>query len=201
MSYVKESLTKGERIIYTTNLHWIIFMESLSIIIIGLFISYLGVIYEAILGSFKTWLEYIALAVLVVGGVKFLLELIRHNTSEFAVTTERVVIKVGVIQRKSLAMHLTKIESIEINQSIIGRIFGFGSISITGTGNAESDFDLLRNPNKFREKMQWIAASDDNEIEAVHPNPATQRQRQSQAKAQENVVHRSSTTRRRRRRR
>lgn len=201
MSYVKENLTRGERIIYTTNLHWIIFVESVFIISTGLLFSYLGVRYQSNIGStFTTWIEYLSMAILAFGGVKFLLELIRHNTSEFAVTNERIIIKVGVLQRKSLAMHLNKIESIEIDQSIAGRIFGFGAISITGTGNADSNFDLIKNPSKLRQKMQWIAESDDEEVEALHPKKPHESPT-NKPQTQDLAVHKSTSTRRRRRRR
>lgn len=197
MSYVKENLTRGERIIHTTNLHWIIFFESFSIILTGLFFTYLGVQYSNTLGTLAYWVEYMSFFILCFGGVKFLAELLRFTSSEFAVTSERVIIKTGILERKSLAMHLNKIESIEIEQSLTGRVFGFGSIIITGTGNAESRFDLLKGPSKFRQQMQWIAETDGNDDdEAEIPGPARVHPHQSL-----NPMHKSSTTRRRRRRR
>ncbi len=197
MSYVKENLTRGERLIHTTTLHWVIFFESFSIIFTGLFFTYLGVEYSTQLGSLSYWVEYLSFFVLCFGGIKFLAELLRYSSSEFAVTSERVIIKTGILERKSLAMHLNKIESIEIEQSLTGRILGFGSIIITGTGNAESKFVLLKDPSKFRQQMQWIAESDgDDDEEAQLPGPSKVQPHHSI-----NPMHKSSTTRRRRRRR
>ncbi|NJL13107.1 MAG: PH domain-containing protein [Microscillaceae bacterium] len=166
MSYVKENLARGERVVHTTHLHWVLFLESLSIVGLGLFISYLGYSYRQALGSFNFVIDYIAMAVLIFGGGKFLIEFIRHQSSEFAVTTRRIIIKVGVLQRKSVSMPLSKIESIEIDQSILGRLLGFGSINITGTGTAESKFDLLNNPGEFRRKMQLVSEGEGQVEEA-----------------------------------
>ena len=137
MSYAKNNLSINEKVIYSTRLHWIIFIESASLLTIGLIVSYVGFHFS---------------------GVKFLIEFSRLRSSEFVVTTKRVIIKVGVLQRKSLSMPLNKIESIEVDQSVMGRILNFGSINITGTGTAASRFDLINNPSMFRRKMQ-IASS------------------------------------------
>ncbi|NJO03963.1 MAG: PH domain-containing protein [Bacteroidia bacterium] len=179
MSYIKENLSKGERVIYTTTLHWVLFLESVSILLTGLVISFLGARYKDVLGSTTYIVQYLALFVLIFGGIKFLLELIRHRTSEFVVTTERVLIKVGVIHRSSTSMPLSKIESVEIDQSIIGRLFGFGSIHITGTGTAESKFDLISDPHKFRRKMLLASnsATEEEREREVYTPPRRRRRR------------------------
>ncbi len=164
MGYADENMQRGERIIYRTSLHWVIFLESFSILIMGLIISYAGVRYESFLGSARDLVEWISLAVLAFGGLKFILEFIRLRSSEFVVTTDRVLIKVGVIQQTSTTMPLSKIESIEVDQSILGRVLGYGSLNITGTGTAESKFDLITNPLKFRRKMQLASGDDSDEV-------------------------------------
>lgn len=164
MSYVKENLSKGEKIIYTTSLHWILFFESAAIIAIGVSIFTLSSIYG---GSAKRYLDYVGWGILLFGAGKFLIELIRHNSSEFGVTNMRVIIKTGVLSRTSMAMPLSKIESVEVEQSIWGRILDFGTIHITGTGTATSKFDWLSRPGTFRKKMQLVTGesevSDDSD--------------------------------------
>lgn len=163
MSYARESLFRGEKIIYRTSLHWIIFIESFSILAIGLLVSFYSERYRSFLGGFKEIADYLSLIILIFGGVKFLLEFIRLRTSEFAVTTDRIMIKVGVLKRTSTSMPLSKIESIEIDQTILGRMMNFGSLHITGTGTAESKFDLIANPHKFRRKIQLATGESSDE--------------------------------------
>lgn len=165
MSLTKENLFKGERIVYTTSLHWIIFAESIGYLLLGLVILYYRSKYIEFLGSVSTLISYLSYAVIFFGLFRFLLELIRLRSSVFVVSTQRIIIRVGVLKRTSTAMPLSKIESIEIDQTILGRMLDYGSIHITGTGTAESKFDLINNPYRFRRKID-IAAGSGKEIEA-----------------------------------
>jgi membrane protein YdbS with pleckstrin-like domain len=165
MSYAKKNLSQGERVIYTTSLHWILFFESVCYLITGLAISYLAASYKDYLKGASTFVAYIGIGFLVYGGIKFLVELVRLRSSQFVVTSSRVIIRVGVLQKKSLAMPLSKIESIEVDQSILGQMLGFGTIHVTGTGTAESKFDYISNPSQFRRKLQIATSGDSNSEE------------------------------------
>ena len=179
MSYARENLFRGERIIYRTSLHWVIFIESFSILTLGLIITFYTERNRDFLGSSVSFIEYMYMGIFIFGGIKFLLEFIRLRTSEFVVTTDRTMIKVGVLKRTSTSMPLSKIESIEIDQTIIGRLFNFGSIHITGTGTAESKFDYLSNPHKFRRKIQLASGegSDDDIADEISNRPVKRRRR------------------------
>lgn len=79
---------------------------------------------------------------------------ITHKTSEFAVTDRRVVIKVGWIQRRTLETMLNKVEGIGVDQSIMGRMLGYGTITVTGTGGTKEPFTNIANPLEFRRQVQ-----------------------------------------------
>lgn len=79
---------------------------------------------------------------------------IQQATSEFAVTTKRVIIKVGLIARRTLEMNLNKIETVNVDQGIIGRILGYGSITIIGTGGTREVFHNIASPMNFRKAFQ-----------------------------------------------
>jgi uncharacterized membrane protein YdbT with pleckstrin-like domain len=80
--------------------------------------------------------------------------LILFFTSEFGVTSKRVLGKTGLIQLKSLDIVLAKVEAIRINQSIIGRIFNFGDVEVTGTGGTEEVLRFIPNPIVFSKCIQ-----------------------------------------------
>ncbi len=84
------------------------------------------------------------------------LEFIRFVTTEFAVTNKRVIAKTGLIQRNSLDLRLPKIESVEINQGILGRLLGFGTITITGSGGTHQGFKGIADPIKTKRKINQI---------------------------------------------
>ena len=84
--------------------------------------------------------------------------LIKMKSDEFAVTNKRIIVKTGLIARQTLEMNLSKIESVNVDQSIIARIFGYGSIRIIGTGGTKESFPTIRNPLEFRKKFQEFAS-------------------------------------------
>jgi uncharacterized membrane protein YdbT with pleckstrin-like domain len=82
---------------------------------------------------------------------------IQRASSEFAITNKRVIIKVGLISRRTLEMNLSKIESVNVNQSILARIFGYGSIVVIGTGGTRETFHNIADPLIFRRKFQELS--------------------------------------------
>jgi uncharacterized membrane protein YdbT with pleckstrin-like domain len=94
----------------------------------------------------------------VFGGVFFLIVAaivacsrgLTYTSSVFAITNKRVLIKVGFVRRRSLEILLSKVESIGVVQSIRGRIFNYGSITVVGTGGTGEPFAGIANPLEFR---------------------------------------------------
>ncbi|MDR1857344.1 MAG: PH domain-containing protein [Desulfovibrio sp.] len=82
---------------------------------------------------------------------------IKRWTTEMAVTNERIIHKVGLISRTAHEMPLWKIESININQGILGRIFGFGDVVVTGTGNQFLHFKSISSPLRFKKTISDAA--------------------------------------------
>ncbi|MCX5814164.1 MAG: PH domain-containing protein [Proteobacteria bacterium] len=80
--------------------------------------------------------------------------MIRRATSEFVITNKRVIVKVGLIRRKTLEMNLQKIESVNVEQGIMARILGYGTVTIVGTGGTRESFTDIRKPLMFRRKFQ-----------------------------------------------
>jgi uncharacterized membrane protein YdbT with pleckstrin-like domain len=172
MAKVKSSITAArEKIIYQTHLHWILFLESAGILTLGTLVWMLGHRYAP---QYQIYFSYLSLPFFVYGGFKLLLEWIQHTSSDFVITSNRIVIKVGVLKRSSLSMPLNKIESIEVDQTITGQLFGYGSIHITGTGTATSKFDFINNPSQFRQKIQQASHGGADEDTHVTEKPKAQ---------------------------
>jgi uncharacterized membrane protein YdbT with pleckstrin-like domain len=83
-----------------------------------------------------------------------LLPLIDYVTSEFAVTNKRVIMKMGWISRRVLELNLHKIESVNVDQSLLGRLLGYGTITVIGTGGTRETFDRIAHPLAFRKAFQ-----------------------------------------------
>lgn len=139
MGYVDSSLLPDEQIVYKATLHWTIFWQSWLIILIGI----ASLIFQPIVGGLIIFVG------LLVGLRKF----IEYKTSEFAVTTKRVIIKVGVFRRRTLELLLRQVEAISVEQTVLGRMLGFGSVTLTGTGGVREVFHNISSPLEFRRQI------------------------------------------------
>jgi uncharacterized membrane protein YdbT with pleckstrin-like domain len=166
MSYLDDHLLAGEQIVYRARLHWIIFGTAIVVVLLGLALAIVLRLYQL-----EYWYAGAALA-----GVGLLLAIspsIRYTSSEFAVTDKRVLAKHGFIQRDSIETLLSKIEAIEVDQGIIGRLFGYGSVGITGTGGTQESFPLISHPLEFRRQIQsQIVAQEDRRGPQLAGSPA-----------------------------
>ncbi|MBN1473114.1 MAG: PH domain-containing protein [Syntrophaceae bacterium] len=107
------------------------------------------VVYEARLH----WIIFISIKAIL---TLLIAPLIAWYTSEFAITNKRIIIKVGLISRRTLEMNLAKIESVNVDQSILGRILGYGTITVIGTGGTREPFFQISNPLDFRKAFQQL---------------------------------------------
>ena len=82
--------------------------------------------------------------------------IIRQKTSEFVITNKRVIMKTGFISRKTFEMNLHKIESVNVDQSLFGRLLGYGTVTVIGTGGSRESFSDISEPLIFRRKFQEI---------------------------------------------
>jgi uncharacterized membrane protein YdbT with pleckstrin-like domain len=84
----------------------------------------------------------------------FVAPLLARYTDEFAITNKRIIMKTGLIARSTLELNLSKVESVLVNQSVFGRILGFGNVVIIGTGGTRETFIDIKKPTEFRKKFQ-----------------------------------------------
>lgn len=159
MSYVDKNLVPGETVIYETRLHWIVMLGHL---IVGcLLLGIPGALLLAYALSHTSMditdlhlMEAGGVALLVCGLVVILIGVARRNATEMAVTNHRVVIKTGLMSRKTLEMLLNKVESIEVSETPIGRMLGYGTIVMIGTGGTPEPFHKMAHPLEFRSHVQ-----------------------------------------------
>ena len=80
--------------------------------------------------------------------------LIEYWTSEFAITNKRVIVKMGLIRRQTLELNLQRVESVSVDQTIMGRILGYGTLTIIGTGGTREPFRRIAHPLEFRKAVE-----------------------------------------------
>ena len=133
MSYVKHILQPGENVLAVGSLHWIIYWPALFWLLCDAGAVAAAVHFHS---TNYPWMTSVALtALFFLFGLLALLRVWWHAfTTEIAVTTHRVIYKRGFITRHTDEMNIDKIESVIVDQSILGRILGYGTIDVRGTG-------------------------------------------------------------------
>ena len=149
MGYVERHLLAGERVVYKTRLHWVLFVKPALVVLAG-------VILMVLLRQVQDprWLWIFGAAVALIGLVWAFVHYVEVMTSEFAVTTSRLIFKVGLISRYTTELLLAKVESIGVQQGLIGRLLNYGDLTVTGTGGAREVFRRVRDPIGFRNHVQ-----------------------------------------------
>ena len=160
MSYVEKHLIPGESVQYETKLHWIVMLGHtvvavlLDLLAIGIVIGW------AVLGtktkgsSVPTAVYLSALVCFVIGGAVFLVGILRRKATEMAVTNKRVIVKTGIVDRRTLEILLSRIESVAVEEPALGRMLGFGTVIVRGTGGTPEAFEKIYHPLEFREQVQ-----------------------------------------------
>jgi uncharacterized membrane protein YdbT with pleckstrin-like domain len=97
------------------------------------------------------WVIFFSLRALI---TLFIYPAFQRWTDEFVITNRRVVVKTGFISRNTVEINLNKVESVDVHQSIFGRLFDFGEIVIVGTGGTKEAFKNIAHPIEFRKKFQ-----------------------------------------------
>ena len=155
MGYVENNLITGESVSYRARLHWLLFVKpaliASVIIAIAVFVFYAADLAKVL--STQTAL-LVWIGILVISALPVLSTALPWRSAEFAVTNKRVILKTGFIQSKTAEMFLNKIESVGVDQSIVGRILGYGTVVIRGTGGSLEPFHHVSNPLRFRKEIQ-----------------------------------------------
>jgi uncharacterized membrane protein YdbT with pleckstrin-like domain len=146
--YIDDILQPGEKVLYSTNAHWIFYWPAI--------ISWIAAIAFLILaqrattdGLIPVWLSLAAIAGL--AALYWTLTAWFHRwTTETDVTNLRVVHKTGFIKRRTFEMSLDKVESVDVNQSILGRILNYGNVTILGVGEGKETIETIASPLDFR---------------------------------------------------
>lgn len=161
MNYIKRTLLSNETIVYSTGPHWIIFGPAIAALVIFLMFFMFG---SFLLPDFQLFnisvLSLIDLGIFIVLVFQAVVCYIRYASSEYGITNQRIIIKVGFIQRYTLEVLLKRVESIQVGQSITGRLLNFGTVTIRGTGGSRDSFKYVPSPLEFRRiAQQEIAQS------------------------------------------
>ncbi len=151
MSYFDKVLQPGERVLVKGRLHWVIYLTAYVVMVVAAAVALASWL---ALGKEQSSMEMIGFAVagliLVYGIVLFIGRMIVRMSSEFAVTDHRVLVKRGLISLHTVEMNVDKVESVDVDQTVLGRILGYGSVTVHGVGARWDPIPGLADPLGFR---------------------------------------------------
>jgi uncharacterized membrane protein YdbT with pleckstrin-like domain len=145
MSYVERILQPGEQIRLISSIHWIVYWAGVGVALLAAVAYWLSETRPLT----RFWL-YTAAALALVAVVLLVQEWFKWWNTEIAVTNRRIVYKKGFIWRQTNEMNMDKVESVLVNQSILGRMLDYGTVSVLGTGEGFETLRTIASPVKLR---------------------------------------------------
>tara|TARA_Y100000992_G_C21087945_1_gene406478 strand:- start:121 stop:546 length:426 start_codon:yes stop_codon:yes gene_type:complete len=133
LGYVQDTIGNNEKIIYTVKFHW--------------------------LYTLIAFLNLLFLGVFIIGIINFFKMMINKWTTERVLTDLRYIQKTGWIKRDTEEIRISKIEEVDLKQSILGRILGYGSINISGTGSGKITLELIDDPLIFQKNLNNLKSN------------------------------------------
>jgi uncharacterized membrane protein YdbT with pleckstrin-like domain len=146
--YIDDILQPGEKVLYSTNAHWIFYLPSIAAWIVA--IAFLALSRMFVGGTPPLLCLALASIAAIFALYKMLTAWFHRWTTETDVTNMRVVHKTGFIKRRTFEMSLDKVESVDVNQSILGRILNYGSVTVRGVGEGAETINTIASPLEFR---------------------------------------------------
>jgi uncharacterized membrane protein YdbT with pleckstrin-like domain len=146
MGYIESQLLPNERIVARTARNKIVLVFPMLLVL--LFVA-AGVV--ALITHQAPGLIFIPLLLAVaIGGIAWMV----YRSADFAVTTSRLILKQGLISRRTLELQLNKVEAVNVDQSLFGRMLGYGTLQVSGTGGTKEIFSIVNHPDAFRTAVQ-----------------------------------------------
>ncbi|ODM72236.1 PH domain-containing protein [Bradyrhizobium elkanii] len=149
--YIDEILQPGEKVLYSTNAHWMFYLPAIGawvVVLALLILSRMTTVDGLVMACLA------AAAVVAVAALYWTAAAWFHRwTTETDVTNFRVVHKSGFIKRRTFEMSLDKVESVDVNQSIMGRLLNYGDVTIRGVGEGIETIRTIAAPLSFRNSI------------------------------------------------
>src|SRR6267154_5772141 len=158
MSYVEKHLIEGETIIYETRLHWVVLIGP---VLLGLLFGLTGLGMLAFAAPVTADKSVAHESMMAVGAIFLVVALIFvargmlvRSATEMTVTNKRVFVKAGLAARRTIELLLSRVETIGVEESVMGRMLGYGTVIIHGTGGTPEIFNKMAHPLEFRTQVQ-----------------------------------------------
>jgi uncharacterized membrane protein YdbT with pleckstrin-like domain len=148
--------TSEEQTVLQTHPHWVTLVPPL---LLGIVFCAGGLVLLArpvsrVYGAPPIDIGWAGIIAIIVGILVIGFGVLHRESTELAVTTQRITVSAGVVARRTLDILLPEVESIEVDQGMMGQLLDFGSIVVRGTGGTPERLAMIAHPFKFRREVQ-----------------------------------------------
>ena len=148
MSYVQRVLQPGEQVRHISSIHWIVYWPGVAVALLAV-VAYWFSETRLLTGFWR----YTTYALALVAVVLLIQQWLQWWVTEIAVTDRRVIYKKGLVRRQTNEMNMDKVESVQIDQSILGRMLDYGNVTILGTGEGFETLRTIASPIELRNSI------------------------------------------------
>ena len=152
MDYVERILQPGEQVRHISSIHWIVYWPGVAVALLAV-VAYWFSETRYLTGFWR----YTGYALALVAVILLVQQWFQWWITEIAVTNRRVIYKTGFVRRQTNEMNMDKVESVKINQTILGRILDYGDVTILGTGEGFETLRTIASPIELRNGITGTA--------------------------------------------
>jgi uncharacterized membrane protein YdbT with pleckstrin-like domain len=162
MTYLQKMLMPDERVVYIAVLHWVIFVPGMFLTAVGGIVGFYSyAVVSMIVGpSFAPLLGRVVAGgafVCALAGLGLLIgAIVRQSATELAITNRRLIAKYGFISRSTFEIMINRVTGVNFDQTITGRLMGYGTILVHGAGGDISPVDVIANPQLFQRALMDV---------------------------------------------
>lgn len=154
MNYVERVLQPGERVVHAARLHWLIFLVPVLLLIAAVVCAVIAAGSDVPGIAIPLWLTAGLLAP--VGLITMARALVQRTTTELILTDRRVIYKTGLIRRHTVEMNRSRIETVGVNQTVLGRLLNYGTVTMRGTGGSMEPIRHIDDPLTLRSHITAV---------------------------------------------
>ncbi len=158
MSYIEKIRQPDEQIIHKASIHWVVYLRAIVLLALGCAVLGWLLLQPQVgdRGFLRGTLAGVGGVLLLASVYAFVDALIERQCTELAITSLRVIAKVGFIRRRTWEINAAKVEGVEVEQSILGRLLDYGTVTVKGTGGGTAPIRSIDDPVAFRAKITLL---------------------------------------------
>ena len=149
MSYLQKVLEPNERILYQTTVSWTLYIPSLLVLLVAIAVY----VASSLVLTSKTVVDVLTLIPALLALALLAKAWFHRWTTEIAITNRRIILKRGFIRRHTIEINMDKVESVDVDQSLLGRLLNYGDVIVRGTGEGLEPLHMIDSPLKFRSEV------------------------------------------------